>query len=134
MIKQKNPDYTDMTELQTLEFYYSPKISAGVSGHPNTINVYHNYLDNLGTDIVGGVMKADDSGVVQMVIDGGLVEDSGWFTGVTSMGSMYKEESKTLMYDVVVTFYNAGAYDPSTQSIITGSNAVLTMEGTTLDW
>ncbi len=134
MIKQKNPDYTDMTELQTLEFYYSPKISAGASGHANTINVYHNFLDNLGTDIVGGVMKPDDSGIVQLVVDNGLVEDPSWFSGVTSMGSMYKEESKTLMYDVIVTLYDAGAYDPSTHSIISGSDAVLTMEGTTLDW
>lgn len=130
MIKQKNTAYSDM-DLRIMEASYATKITG--SGNPGTIKVYHNYLDNLGTDIIGGVSVTKQDGSVEKVQDG-LTENLGWFLGVESKGSMYIEDDKTLIYDLLVTIYDAGAYDDTTKTIIAGSEPVLMMDGTDLDW
>lgn len=132
VMKQKNPAYTE-TKLSNFETRYSTEIFN--VGTAQTV-VYHNYKDNLGTAQIGGFFDASGN-----VIDDGTafgitgIDPNNWFADSLDVkDSMIVEDSKILMYDLEVTIYNAGAYDDVTKTIVAGSEPVLTMKGTTLDW
>ncbi len=109
MVKQKNPAYTDV-ELNTLEaHYYNPNIF--VNGD---VVFYHNLAEN-----IGGTSPVTPPHLIS--------------TGsVTLMADLYYRNLKTLMYNVEVTIYPAGSYNGS--YIISGSQPIITLDGTILDW
>lgn len=120
LVKQKNTNYTD-GELTTLDVAYAAEVK--VTGNTVTnarTNVYHNFDYNLGTDTL---------------IVSPWSPTQPW-TGVERKESMITTESKTLMYDFVVSIYKKGAINTSGGSPVIDSNAqlILTMDGTDLDW
>lgn len=120
LIKQKNTNYTD-TQLDILDTAYAAevKVTGNTVANAKT-NVYHNFDYNLGTDTL---------------IVSSWSPTQPW-TGVERKESMITTETKTLMYDFVVSIYKSGAINTSATPPTINSNAqlILTMDGTDLDW
>lgn len=126
--KQKNPVYSD-TNISIMEASYKTAVTSG-GGNADSVFVYHNFADNLGTTEIGGFM--DETG---SIINDGTLYDATWFTNYFDVkDSMVIEESKALMYDIEVAIYKADPHASAKDSIAAGSESVLTMNGTALDW
>ena len=114
LVKQKNLAYEE-TKLGTAEASYAP----AVMGSGGTINLYHNFGDNLG---------------------GGASVGTPTFTGVTlpdvtiQPDPMILNTPSELIYTVEVSVYKENSYDATSKKIKDGINPVITMDGTALDW
>lgn len=117
LLKQKNPAYND-TNLGILEANYKTYVESYYPvGISSGTNIYHNFDVNLGG---GGNPPYDEST---------------WFeSDLDIMPELIETDNKVLMYDIELTFYDAGAYNMTSHVLDPAAQPVLSMDGTTLDW
>lgn len=110
MVKQKNPLYSDASLITMEQHNYSPYISANAD-----MIFYHNFDQNLG-DPLANISNIHINAPQSVRI----------------MGTLYQPTSEQLMYDIELSIFPAGSYDGS--DIISGSEPIITLNGTILDW
>lgn len=117
LVKQKNSDYTDPSKVSIMEDDYATKVAVvGVSPNSATTNLYHNFDYDI----------SDGSAVIWNPV--------GRCTGVVHKGSMITENSKNMMYDIVVRIYKDGSVDATNGSLKSNPKLILSMDATDLSW
>ena len=103
------------TKLQIAESYYRPKVVG-----TGAVKLYHNLDKNLSTGIV--------------YLNNADLFDATWTT-LTPTTDLIETKPTQMMFRIHLNIYHSNAYEPAVENKIhDGSTAVLSMNGTKVDW